>query len=200
MRTFNQPVDSPLCTLYNGLVKLASIIIVIAFFTLPTLAQVVYVTSQILAKGIKGAEDLFKPSPALARFSTKYGVLFFFALSAYASLFVVAIGWMFYEVFVPSLGLGAVPLIFWVWTVIFCIAESIVIIGWSLRRTRRLLADNPRPPPNSPETVHTEWQIKYENESSDGLLNRSHIRMGLMALAVIIIWFIGLLLIALLLK
>jgi hypothetical protein len=77
--------------------RLISILVVLALLMLPTWIIVSYIISQVLTKGIKGADALSKPSPKMERFRSEHKVLFYLAMFSYPFVVLAASLWMLHE-------------------------------------------------------------------------------------------------------
>ena len=147
--------------------KIAAIIVFLAFLTVPTLLLVFSSTAKLLVRGAKGDESLSKPTVRLDRLKPRrrlyYSILISYNLFFLASL--VWLGYEFSDVAISIFGLSLGQLI------VIVAPISMWLIGisaWSVVRTQRVLKTIP-PPEAGSDGAFSEWQNRRRNTIVDTL-------------------------------
>jgi len=148
--------------------KTASLIVFLAFLTVPTLLLVFFATSSILVRGVNGVEVLSRTSAPLKRLAARRK-LYYSILLSYMLLFLASTVWVAYaysDVAVTASGLSLSQLITIgaIWA-IWLAGVSI----WSIARAQRVWREIPPPETGSSEQEFSEWQNKRRNATVDVL-------------------------------
>lgn len=165
------PLTSDYQFYYTRRMKLASIIVFLAFFTAPVLLRVSLIIWRLATQGVKGADSLFVPSKSPRLSGSKKKVVLAFAFLYLAAFFASGL-WMLFEVTGDSIigGLGLTTR----QAVLIGVTNFVILAGLLAFVTYRsikspfseigILKEIPRPETGTSGPEYLAWKERYSAE------------------------------------